>query len=143
VLLDSDVDAEAKGYHFSLCHDCGVAYARRRPAGPRYTYLLERFELMLGRVQDGIPTPGNPALSSATLSDDDRRDPMPAEERQRRIAAYRNARDWAILKLADHLRSRFAGEWDAVVERAFASGRANFDERGKLRLVKTRRDEAV
>jgi SAM-dependent methyltransferase len=354
LLLDSDVDAEAKVYDYSLCHDCGVVFARRRPVGPRYAYLLERFELTLGRVQDGISAPGNRALSSGALTDDDRRalseraakgvfvsehlgmrqrdyvpallkdrmsssvhieligsllplnkprvlelrprlgsigaaltrlygaqvygmplfdgqqfliretygipvdhkvdydqfsvpyegqfdlvianhmfthslrpreffetirrrlapgghvylynepderdflddgksminslnafhmqtfdgsslaralgacgfEPvfithhfgnlialakaapdvrwtrMPADERQRRITAYRNARDRAILKLPDHLRWRFAGEWDAVVERTVASGRANFDDRGKLRLAKTRRDEA-
>jgi SAM-dependent methyltransferase len=56
-----------------MCHGCGIVYARRRPAGPRYTHLLERFEVTLGRAQDGIPRNGNIVISSAPLSDEDRR----------------------------------------------------------------------
>jgi hypothetical protein len=67
--------------------------------------------------------------------------PMDERERERRVAAYRDARDLAILRLPDRLRGHFAGEWDAIVERAFAAGRVSFDAGGRLRLVKADRGE--
>jgi hypothetical protein len=65
---------------------------------------------------------------------------MPDEERERRTHAYQKARDIAILRLPDRLRGHFAAEWDAVVERAVSTGLADFDERGRLRLVKSDRE---
>lgn len=72
LLLESGVDEEARVYDYALCHDCGVVSARRRPEGARYAYLLDRFEVTLGRAQDGIPRSGNVVLSSGALSDEDR-----------------------------------------------------------------------
>jgi len=72
LLLDSGVDEEARVYNYALCHDCGVVYARRRPVGARYAYLLERFEVTLGRAQDGIPRAGHAALRSGALTEDER-----------------------------------------------------------------------
>ena len=72
VLFDRVPDAKAPIYNYSLCHDCGVVYAKQRPAGERYRWLLERFEETLGRTDIGSPRPGKFALSSAALSDDER-----------------------------------------------------------------------
>lgn len=72
LLLESGVDEKARVYNYALCHDCGVVYARRRPVGPRYAYLLERFEVTLGRAQDGIPRRGHVALRSGALTEEER-----------------------------------------------------------------------
>jgi SAM-dependent methyltransferase len=63
--------------------------------------------------------------------------PIPENERAERIAAYRRARDRAVLRAPDRVRPRFASVWPATVERAVASGVARFDEHGELRIVKT------
>jgi SAM-dependent methyltransferase len=62
-------------------------------------------------------------------------EPMPRGQRERRIGAYERAYERAILGLDEKLRGRVAAEWDAVVARAVASGTAEFDARGRLRLV--------
>jgi len=72
VLFDRVPDSAAAVYNYALCHACGVVYAERRPAGERYTWLLERFEETLGRTEVGAPRPGKFALSSSSLSDADR-----------------------------------------------------------------------
>jgi SAM-dependent methyltransferase len=61
--------------------------------------------------------------------------PMGGAERDRRIGAYRTARDRAILSLRGEVRARFAGEWPSSVARAVAEGVAEFDADGTLRLV--------
>ena len=63
-------------------------------------------------------------------------DRMPSEQRDARVTAYERARDRAILKLPERLRARFAGEWQAVVERAYARGDVGFDAQGHVRLTK-------
>ena len=63
--------------------------------------------------------------------------PVSSDERAGRIAAYCRARDRAVLRAPQRLRSRFGGVWAATVERAVASGVARFDEHGELRLVKS------
>ena len=35
---------------YALCHRCGVAFARLRPVGERFRYLVEHFEETIGRV---------------------------------------------------------------------------------------------
>ena len=50
LLADTAPDDSAKIYNYSLCHGCGVVYAARRPAGPRYRQLLSSFHENLGRV---------------------------------------------------------------------------------------------
>lgn len=72
LLLDAGVDEEARVYDYALCHDCGIVYARRRPIGPRYSYLVERFEVTLGREQEGMSRPRNRALTSGALTDAER-----------------------------------------------------------------------
>jgi len=72
ILFDRVPDAQAAVYNYSLCHSCGVVYARQRPAGERYRWLLERFEETLGRTEVGAPRPGKFALSSAALSEPER-----------------------------------------------------------------------
>ena len=63
-------------------------------------------------------------------------EPIPTKERIRRVARYAKARDRSILMLPEPLRDRFASEWDAVVERAFAARLIDFDGDGQLRMVK-------
>jgi SAM-dependent methyltransferase len=56
----------------------------------------------------------------------------------RRVEKYVRARDWGILSLPEHVRGRFANEWDAVVLRAFAAKQVEFDADGSLRILKTK-----
>jgi len=72
ILFDHVPDAQAPLYNYSLCHSCGVVFARQRPGGERYRWLLERFEETLGRTEVGAPRPGKFALSSSALSDEER-----------------------------------------------------------------------
>lgn len=72
VLFDRVPDAQAPLYNYSLCHSCGTVFARQRPAGERYRWLLERFEETLGRTEVGAPRAGKFALSSSALSDEER-----------------------------------------------------------------------
>ena len=58
------------------------------------------------------------------------------EDLARRIAAYRRARDRAVLRAPAAVRDRFSPVWDSTVERAVASGVARFDDKGELRIVK-------
>jgi SAM-dependent methyltransferase len=61
--------------------------------------------------------------------------PMSPKERDARLAAYRTAYDRAVLLSPPDVRQRFADEWPKVVERGVASGLAEFDADGNLRLV--------
>lgn len=61
--------------------------------------------------------------------------PLDDKQRESRVEAYRRAFDYGVLGGDERVRSRVAGEWSRVVERAVASGIAEFDERGQLRLV--------
>lgn len=61
--------------------------------------------------------------------------PMTVKQRKARINAYRQAFDRAVLGVDESLRTRVAAEWPAAVERAVAAGVADYDERGRLRLV--------
>ena len=60
---------------------------------------------------------------------------MSDAERQARVAAYQQAYDRAVLRVDESTRARLAGEWSDVVRHAVASGAAEFDERGQLRIV--------
>jgi SAM-dependent methyltransferase len=71
LLLAPDLADDAHIYRYALCHACGVVFARRRPTGPRYRWLLEQFEFAVGRVQDSTPS-RNLVLSSLPLSESDR-----------------------------------------------------------------------
>ncbi|MGE0443859.1 MAG: methyltransferase domain-containing protein [Vicinamibacterales bacterium] len=59
---------------------------------------------------------------------------MPAKEREKRVAAHQRARDAAVLMLPPRPRQRFAGEWEAITERAFAAGIAEIGEDGEARV---------
>ena len=61
--------------------------------------------------------------------------PIGGQQRDARVAAYRQAFDRAVLGVDEALRPRVAAEWPGAVERAVASGVADYDERGRLRLV--------
>jgi SAM-dependent methyltransferase len=75
LVIDSHlVDGAASYYDYSMCHGCGVVFARCRPVGARYRYLLQRFEVAIGRSQDGSPLSSvKAAFSSGSLTDADRR----------------------------------------------------------------------
>jgi SAM-dependent methyltransferase len=60
---------------------------------------------------------------------------MTEDERTARLGAYRRAFDRAVLKADEPVRARLAAEWPDVVADAVASGAAEFDERGRLRIV--------
>jgi len=61
--------------------------------------------------------------------------PMMQGELDARVKAYQLAYDRAVLRLSPDLRQRFAGEWTDIVERGVASGLAEFDTDGTLKLV--------
>jgi SAM-dependent methyltransferase len=61
--------------------------------------------------------------------------PMTAKQCAARIESYRQAFDRAVLGVDEALRPRVAAEWPKAVERAVAAGVADYDERGRLRLV--------
>lgn len=73
LLLETAVDESAKRYDYALCHRCGVVSARVRPTGRRYTYLLNRFEMTLGRIAEGEAVPSHRTGSSVALTEDQRR----------------------------------------------------------------------
>lgn len=76
LLADSAPDESAKVYNYSLCHGCGVVYARRRPVGRRYRDLLTGFHENLGRV--GVSSAWlNPAPLTAPERDQIRRRAKP------------------------------------------------------------------
>ena len=60
---------------------------------------------------------------------------MADAERLARVAAYKQAYDRAVLRVDESTRARLAGEWPDIVRHAVASGAAEFDERGQLRIV--------
>jgi len=60
---------------------------------------------------------------------------MTDRERRGRVDAYSQAFDRAVLGVDEHLRARVAGAWAAAVERAVAAGVADYDDKGRLRLV--------
>lgn len=74
ITLPHPPDDRAYRYDYRLCHDCGVVSARRRPAGPRYSWLIEHFEETLGRADFGERRNGKAALASYALTDADRDD---------------------------------------------------------------------
>ena len=62
--------------------------------------------------------------------------PVSQPHLEKRIDLYRRARDRAVLRAPEPLRSRFSDVWSVTVERAVASGVARFDDEGQLRIVK-------
>jgi len=61
--------------------------------------------------------------------------PIPADKLAQRIAAYRLARDRAILRLPVDVRQRLGDEWTGAIEHGLASGALEFDEQGQLRFA--------
>ena len=70
ITYDRMPDAAAPVYEFSLCHQCGIVYATRRPSGARYDWLLEHFEETIGRAALGAQRSGKLTLSSYALTDE-------------------------------------------------------------------------
>jgi SAM-dependent methyltransferase len=60
--------------------------------------------------------------------------PMPEREREKRLAAYRRAYDFAVLKMPEHARWRVAGEWESVQKRAVEAGFAEVTKHGEVKL---------
>ena len=61
--------------------------------------------------------------------------PISQREREARLERYRQAFDRSVLGVDESLRGRVVAHWATAVERAVASGSAEYDERGQLRLV--------
>ena len=61
--------------------------------------------------------------------------PMGDGERRARVDAYQRAFDRAVLAMDESRRARVAADWRAVLERAVASGVAEYDAHGTVRLV--------
>ena len=68
-LSETAPDALATRSDYALCHRCGVVFARRRPVGKRFAFLVEHFEETIGRVpadqQRGVSVLGSRRLSEA------------------------------------------------------------------------------
>jgi hypothetical protein len=69
LLSDRAPDAAARRSEYSICHRCGVVFARRRPEGKRFRYLVDHFEETIGRPSDSHGA-GTKVLSSRRLSDE-------------------------------------------------------------------------
>jgi hypothetical protein len=63
-------DAAAMRADYALCHRCGVVFARRRPVGDRFRFLVEHFEETIGRVAADAQR-GTKVLGSRRLTDED------------------------------------------------------------------------
>lgn len=60
--------------------------------------------------------------------------PIAPESLERRIEAYRLARDRAILKMPADMRPRLGHHWTAAIEHGLAAGAVAFDDQGQLRF---------
>jgi len=69
LLSETAPDASAICADYALCHRCGVVFARRRPVGHRFKFLVEHFEETIGRVpvdqQRGVQVLGSRRLNEA------------------------------------------------------------------------------
>ena len=74
-------------------------------------------------------------LCLARMSDAAVLTPMTPKQCQTRVEQYRSALDRAVLSVDERIRPRVASVWPAAVEHAVASGTAEFDERGRVRVV--------
>jgi SAM-dependent methyltransferase len=66
---------------------------------------------------------------------------MAEGEQRRRVEAFRSAFQRAVLSMDEDVRTRAAAVWPEVVAGAVASGVAEYDERGQLRLAARERRE--
>ena len=71
LLSETAPDARAIRADYALCHRCGVVFARRRPVGERFRFLVEHFEETIGRVPVDEQR-GTKVLGSRRLSDEER-----------------------------------------------------------------------
>jgi SAM-dependent methyltransferase len=71
VLSETAPDEQAVRADYALCHRCGVVFARRRPVGPRFRFLVEHFEETIGRVPV-MKHGGTKLLGSGRLSNEQR-----------------------------------------------------------------------
>jgi SAM-dependent methyltransferase len=67
LLLETAPDVEASRYDYALCHGCGMVFARIRPVGERFRYLVERFEETIGRAPSAAAPTGK-AMNARRLS---------------------------------------------------------------------------
>jgi SAM-dependent methyltransferase len=70
-LFEAAPDAAAMRADYALCHRCGVVFARSRPVGERFRFLVEHFEETVGRVPAGEQR-GTKVLGSRRLTDEER-----------------------------------------------------------------------
>jgi SAM-dependent methyltransferase len=70
LLSDIAPDAAAMRANYALCHRCGVVFARTRPIGERFRFLVEHFEETIGRVPAGGQR-GTKVLGSRRLTEEE------------------------------------------------------------------------
>jgi SAM-dependent methyltransferase len=70
LLSEAVPDAAAMRADYALCHRCGVVFARRRPVGERFRFLVEHFEETIGRVSADDQR-GTKVLGSRRLTGED------------------------------------------------------------------------
>jgi SAM-dependent methyltransferase len=68
LLSETVPDADAMRADYAICHRCGVVFARRRPVGERFRFLVEHFEETIGRVSIDEQR-GTKVLGSRRLTD--------------------------------------------------------------------------
>jgi SAM-dependent methyltransferase len=69
-LSETAPDAASTRADYALCHRCGVVFARRRPVGERFRFLVEHFEETIGRVSADASR-GTKVLGSRRLTADE------------------------------------------------------------------------
>jgi SAM-dependent methyltransferase len=71
LILIADVQSsDLARYDYSCCHQCGLVFATRRPAGEEFVYLSRHFNEFLGRASG---EDANPLDNERPLTDADRR----------------------------------------------------------------------
>ena len=71
ILTDNAPDELFSNYDYSICHQCGICYATRRPIGDRIRWLLDNFVEATGKAGGGREIK-NPMLNPYPLTDKDR-----------------------------------------------------------------------
>jgi hypothetical protein len=69
-LSETAPDGAAMRADYALCHRCGIVFARRRPVGERFHFLIEHFEETIGRVP-AERSRGTKVLGSRRLTEEE------------------------------------------------------------------------
>jgi SAM-dependent methyltransferase len=108
ILLPKAPGPTSARYDYAVCHACGVLYASRRPAGPRYQFLLEHFGEVTAK-RGGVREISNRVLNPYPLSDEDR------EELRTRARHGVFVSDHLGLRSTDYLAPLLRDRWENSV----------------------------